>query len=55
MRNLTKEEIFAMYFWHEEYAKESISAINFHKNLSATGKRICKEAVDKIIKAKHRS
>ena len=50
-RLLTKYEVAAMWFYHDEYADSKLSAVDFYKQLSDSQKRLMKDMVGEIMKA----
>lgn len=50
MRNLTPEEVCAMYHFHDEYARLGIGAIAFYANLTEGSKNFIGRMVKDIIK-----
>jgi hypothetical protein len=53
-RNLNPhaEAIMAMHVWHDEYAHQGSGSMDFYDKLSEGEKRVCKEGVDQILRAK---
>jgi len=50
--NPHKEAIVAMLLWNKEYAQSGRGSMNFYEHyLSESDRRICREQVDKILKA----
>ncbi len=51
-RELYREERFAMACWHEDYASQPGSAIDFYRSLSPEAKRLVDTLVKEIVEAK---
>lgn len=51
MRELTPEEVCAMYHFHNEYAELGLGAIEYYKGLSARDKQYIKDMTAAILKA----
>ena len=51
MRDLTQQEVAAMWLWGAEYARTGLSAIDFYRQLDASRKRVVAEMVDEIVNA----
>jgi len=54
-RNLTPQEICAMYHYHAEYSKAGIGAIEYYKSLLPRDKRFINDMTDAILKAAQQS
>lgn len=52
MRELYREEKFAMLFWHEEYAAQPLGAIEFYRTLAPESKRLVDTLVGELEQAK---
>lgn len=46
--NPTTEAVFAMYHWHDEYAKSGGGSMDFYDSLSSVEKRYCQDAIARI-------
>ena len=55
MRELTAEEVCAMYHFHDEYAELGLGAIEYYKGLSARDKQYIKDMTAAIMKAAQQS
>lgn len=51
MRELTPEEVCAMYHFHNEYAELGLGAIEYYKGLSARDKQYIKDMTAAILNA----
>ena len=51
MRELTPEEVCAMYHFHNEYAELGLGAIEYYKGLSARDKQYIKDMTTAILKS----
>ena len=50
-----KEAKFAMWFWSSEYAKSRMGSMQFYKKyLTDSDRKMCEEAVQKILNARDR-
>ena len=52
MRELTKCEVAAMWFYHDDYARRGIGAVEYWKQLDESGKCLMREMVAAILMAK---
>jgi len=52
-RDLTREEIAAMYVFHDEYAAQSDGAINFYRFLAPGHRRVVQELLRQLEKARN--
>lgn len=55
MRELTPEEVCAMYHFHNEYAELGLGAIEYYKGLSARDKQYIKDMASAILNAAQQS
>ena len=51
MRSLTKVEVAAMWFFHDDYAERGIGAIEYYKQLPEHDKRLMRDMVKQIEEA----
>ena len=51
MRQLKRVERAAMWFYHNEYALQKLSAIDFFKQLPVEQQRLMQQMVDEIVEA----
>ena len=52
MRQLTRVERAAMWFYHDEYAAQALGAINFYTSLPIDRKRLMERMVEEILTAR---
>ena len=52
MRQLKRVERAAMWFYHNEYAAQSLSAIDFYKQLSVDRQELMQRMVNEILESK---
>ncbi len=55
IRDLTPEEVAAMFVYAEDYAAQNLGAIAFYKNLPTGDRELIKNMVREILKAKNRA
>jgi len=51
MRQLKRVEAAAMWFYHDEYAAQTLSAIDFYRQLPFDKQQLMEKMVDEIVEA----
>jgi len=50
--NPHKEAVFAMYHWHNEYARLGLGCMDYYDELPQRAKKYCSDAINAMLKAR---